>query len=276
MNLLIKMYSYLRSSDYDARPRIPLLQGTSNYAAWKSKIEMVLIREGLWKIIAGRYAKPEPGDIDALAKWDEEAEKATATIFLYLSENAENRVKDLRDPILVWKTLEEAFNRVGFAARYNLWQKLFSVTPGHTGVVAYLNEIRGVGIQLKDSGATIPDELLVTIALQGLRKEYETVVSVLTCGKEQPTFESLEGLLNEQSARIEVKRESSGEHSFEAAELECWHCGKKGHKRERCFQLHPELKGPSTGPLPTPSGGRGFHLGGRQLDRSWRRPGRGV
>jgi hypothetical protein len=83
---------------------VPKLNGT-NYATWKTKMEMLLIRERLWSIVCQRQLRPTPAasssssrtrnnnttspEIDAAAlEWDENAERATATIFLYLDERA--------------------------------------------------------------------------------------------------------------------------------------------------------------------------------------------
>jgi hypothetical protein len=254
--------------DYDyiiEKPRqalCPLLIGASNYPTWKSKIEMVLVRERLWSIISGRRVKPESG-AKALTDFEEDCERATATIFLYLSDTAEQHVRDLRDPIEVWNKLKESFSRVGFAARYNLWKQLFTVECEHGDKIeVYLNKVRKLVNTLKEGGAEVSDEIVVTVALQGLKKDYDTVISVVTCGKDRPTFESLRGLLLEEEAR-KSGREREHYPAYMAGErkpVECWHCGKPGHKKDRCFELHPELRegGPSTGPLATPGGGRGL------------------
>jgi hypothetical protein len=252
--------------DLIERPRVlalcPLLKGASNYATWKSKIEMVLIRERLWSIISGRRVKPESG-AKALTDFEEDSERATATIFLYLSDTAEQHVRDLRDPIEVWNKLKESFSRVGFAARYNVWKQLFTVEFRNSeNIEEYLDRVRGWVNTLREGGAEVSDEIMATVALQGLGKDFDTVISVVTCAKDRPTFESLRGLLLEEEAR-KPKRVQESMTAYAAGErkpVECWHCGKPGHKRDRCFELHPELRegGPSTGPLSTPGGGRGL------------------
>jgi hypothetical protein len=81
----------------------PLLRGgPENYSIWKSKMEMTLIRERLWSIISQRRTKPETG-AKALSDFEEDAERATATIFLHLSETAELYVHDLRNPVTVYR-----------------------------------------------------------------------------------------------------------------------------------------------------------------------------
>lgn len=232
-------------------------------------MEMVLIREKLWGIVCERRTKPESG-AKAQTEFDEEAERATATIFLYLSETAERYVRDLRDPVAVWAKLKEVFSTVGFAARYNLWTKLFSINAENgngTTVIEYLDRVRDIGIQLRESGAEVSNELLVTAALQGLGDNFDTLVSVITHG-EQPTFDSLTMLLLEEAHRRNVGSVGGPiQIAMKAREDRkgCWHCGRLGHKRDGCFELHPELRAaigspnpPSTGHLPTPGGGRGL------------------
>ena len=108
---------------------------------------------------------------------------------------------------------------------------------------------------------------------------------MITCGKE-PSFDSLAALLSEEVERKGGEKVlNTGEAAFRAGEgrTVCWHCGKPGHKRERCFELYPELKRTrgagsgesksSTGPLPTPSGGRGLSPGPgharKAVEASW-------
>ena len=80
---------------------------------------MVLIREKLWSIVCERRIKPD-SSTKAQAKYDDDAERATATIFLYLSETVERYVRDLRDPVIIWAKLKEVFATIGFTARYNM------------------------------------------------------------------------------------------------------------------------------------------------------------
>jgi hypothetical protein len=63
-------------------------------------MEMVLVREKLWSVVCERRVKPESGP-KAQADYDDDAERATATIFLYLSETAERYVRELRDPVVI-------------------------------------------------------------------------------------------------------------------------------------------------------------------------------
>jgi hypothetical protein len=121
----------------------------ANYATWKTKIEMLLIQQGLRPIVSQRHLRPTvttshstgsassrctrrsaAGPInndEEVRKWDEEAEQATATIFLYLDERAECNVNDIRDTVELRGKLQNIYERKGFSARFHLWQKLFTL-----------------------------------------------------------------------------------------------------------------------------------------------------
>jgi hypothetical protein len=123
---------------------------SANDATWKTQMEMLLIRAGLWSIVSQRKLRPTPttasdsvssssrtcstttgpssDDNDAaVQKWDEDAEPATAEIFLYLDERFERRVLNIRTPVKLWGKLPTFYKRKGFSARFYLWQKLFTL-----------------------------------------------------------------------------------------------------------------------------------------------------
>jgi hypothetical protein len=70
-------------------------------------MEMVLIREKLWSIVCERRARPDSDKPKLLEAYEEDAERAMATIFLHLDDNTERYVRDLRNPVLIWKKLKE-------------------------------------------------------------------------------------------------------------------------------------------------------------------------
>lgn len=69
-------------------------------------MEMILIRERLWPVICERKVRSEKGTVDKSIKdqlnYDNEAERATATVFLRLSDAPLRRVMTLRGPVIVW------------------------------------------------------------------------------------------------------------------------------------------------------------------------------
>lgn len=215
-------------------------------------MEMVLIRERLWSIVCERRTKPETG-AKAQSDFDEESERATATIFLHLDDGMERCVRGLRDPILIWKKLYEVCQSTGYAARYNLWRSLFTMGI-EKNVSGYLDKIREITVALHEAGVIVPEEVIVSATLMGLGDNFATLITVITHGV-MPTLDSLGALLLDEEAKFGSKVKGFREEAYEAKESVCWHCQKPGHRKEKCWELHPELRpegGASTGPLPTP------------------------
>jgi len=217
-------------------------------------MEMVLIREKLWSIVCERRARPDSDKPKLLEAYEEDAERAMATIFLYLDDNTERYVRDLRDPVLIWKKLNKVCQSNGYAARFNLWKGLFTIGIDKS-VSEYMDKIREIELALREAGADPPEELVVSAALFGLGTRFGTLITVITHG-DPPTLDKLSAILLDEEAKANI---GSGPH-LEGAYLArssvvCWHCQKPGHKQERCYLLHPELRPKgvaSTGSLPTP------------------------
>jgi hypothetical protein len=233
----------------------PLLKGPENYGSWKTKMEMVLIREKLWSIVCERRARPDSDKPKLLEAYEEDAERAMATIFLHLDDNTERYVRDLRDPVLIWKKLREVCQSTGYTARYNLWKSLFTLAIDDNGVSGYLDKIREIELALREAGVVVPEELVVSATLLGLGNRFGTLVTVVTHG-DPPTLDRLSALLLDEEVRARGAEGLSREGAYLATSSPvCWHCQKPGHKQERCYILHPELKPKEvvgTGPLPTP------------------------
>jgi gag-polypeptide of LTR copia-type len=218
-------------------------------------MEMVLIREKLWSIVCEKRARPDSDGSKLLEVYEEDAERAMATIFLHLDDNTERYVRDLRDPVLIWKKLREVCQSTGYAARYNLWKSLFTLAIEDNGVSGYLDRIRGIELGLRETGVVVPEELIVSATLLGLGNRFGTLVTVVTHG-DPPTLDKLCAVLLDE----EVKARGAEGLPREGAYLArsgpvCWHCQKPGHKQDACWVLHPELKPKEvvgTGPLPTP------------------------
>jgi hypothetical protein len=95
-----------------------------NYASWKTKIEMQLIREGTWSIVSKRRTRPEGGSKEKSTKeqlkFDEDAGSAIASIFLHLSDTVKEYVTNIRDPVRVldklWDKPTDVLGQKGFTA----------------------------------------------------------------------------------------------------------------------------------------------------------------
>src|SRR5437667_51092 len=126
---------------------IEKLEGASNYATWKNAMEMILIREDLWEVTSGESKAPGPwyepvlgttatripaivtsGTRTERTPTAEEAKerldfnhlhrRAYATIALAVSEQCRVHIAHIKDPVAMWKKLQELFETQGYTARF--------------------------------------------------------------------------------------------------------------------------------------------------------------
>ena len=230
-----------------------------NYDTWKTKMEMLLIWERLWAVVSEKKTRPkakgkekEDSDepTDTQLAFDEEAEQATATIFLYLSDSVGRNVRGIRDPVQLWKKLHDLYSQTGFSTCHWLWQRLFKAElRGYKSAIEYTEEIRSIVEQLKDAGFEVHDEILAMALLQGLDGSYKAFVSFTTQvyrTDKTISFDKLVANIIDESWRMGLE-EQELERALRATDSakgkgRCGHCRKIGHRSKNCWTKHPELR----------------------------------
>ena len=81
----------------------------SNYATWKVQAKMVLLKDGLWKIVDGTETAPTSGSESVLAKFVGRRDKALATLVLSVEPSLLYLIADSDDPKDVWTKLSDQF-----------------------------------------------------------------------------------------------------------------------------------------------------------------------
>lgn len=225
--------------------QIPKLMPYS-YDSWTTKIKMLLIREKFWSVVCQLKVRPDGGSEDkpteAQVEYDEEVERATATIFLYLSDDTERPVLEITDPVELWEKLKVIYTTTGFTTCFLIWWKLFGSALGaQKSVKDYVNHIRTCGQALKDTACVFPEGILSSVLLNGLGSGYETFVAFIT-----QAYCQLEGnKFGELVAQIldEEKRQEDAELGYLKKKdmamvartwLTCWYCKRPGYKEETC------------------------------------------
>ena len=83
-----------------------------NYPSWKVQCRMVLVREGLWGIVAGIEEPPDPAaDAGRYAKYVARKDRALATIVLAVDPTLLYLLGDPVDPASVWNKLSGQFQK---------------------------------------------------------------------------------------------------------------------------------------------------------------------
>ena len=161
-----------------------------NYNTWKTKMEMLLIWEYLWAVVSekktrskvkGKEKEDSDKPTDTQLAFDEKAEQATATIFLYLSDSVSRNIQGICNPVQLWKKLHNLYSQTGFLTHHWLWQWLFKTElQDYKLVIEYTEEIQSIAEQLKNTGFEVHNKILATALLQGLDGSYKTFVFFTT------------------------------------------------------------------------------------------------
>ena len=155
------------------------LNGT-NYPTWKVQCRMALVRDGLWGIVTA----PDNEEADRLSKFLARRDRDLATIVLAVEPSLLYLIGDPEDPVVVWKKLQDQFQKKTWANKLVLQRKLHSLqlkdgesVQHHIKAMTDLfNELPIVGDMIEDEDrvvyllASLPDSLAHWLLLSKLMK----------------------------------------------------------------------------------------------------------
>ena len=88
-----------------AEPRtnsnVVALNGT-NFPTWKLQIRMILMKQGVWKIVNETEVAPDENNIVAWNKYHDRRDKALSTLVLAVEPSLLYLLGDPEDPVVVW------------------------------------------------------------------------------------------------------------------------------------------------------------------------------
>ena len=85
------------------------------------------MRNGLWKLVSGRWPQPTDNE-DDLLKWETKTEKAAGEIYLLVESDQRVHFRGHEDdPIKMWQLLEAAHLSKKPGARFNAYDDSFSI-----------------------------------------------------------------------------------------------------------------------------------------------------
>ncbi len=100
----------------DIKPVIVPLNG-KNYPTWKIQCRMALVKDNLWSIVS--ETEECPTEREPRRKFIERCDKALAIIVLMIDPKLIYLLgADPTDPVVVWKRLEEQFQRKTWATTF--------------------------------------------------------------------------------------------------------------------------------------------------------------
>lgn len=177
-----------------------------NYSNWSFKLENLLTRDNLFKLICD----DTPATPDA--EWDKNNAKARATIDMFIEGSQIIHVKHLKSAKLIWQALKSVHQRSNLSSKLFLLRKLYSQKLNEGGDMhAHINTILTLKDKLFAIGGEIKDSHIVALLLCSLPRSYDTLITALEARPENDL--SLEFVKNkltyEHSHRCENRNVSS-------------------------------------------------------------------
>ena len=140
------------------------------------------------------------------------------------------------DGTKAWKVLNDRYKS---SERPRIQQLLQSLTnhklEAGESVSSYLIRAEDLRLNLTEVGETVSEQMMCSIVLKGLPKDYESFVTVVNYGGTVKDFDTLKrDLLNFSSDR--KKESSSSAFLSDESGMKCYQCNKLGHRKVNCPQ----------------------------------------
>ena len=211
----------------------------SNYPTWKVQCKMALIKEDLWNIASGNETESNSSDV---SKFNVRKNRALAIIVLAVDPSLLYLLHEPDDPIEVWSTLQGHFQKKTWANKLELRRKLFScrLKEGES-VQDHVKRMTEIFEELSVIGSPEENEDKVVYLLASLPKSFDMLVTALEANESVPDWDVVvERLLNEER-KMKSDRTETAEKGLTVSKSQkpkCQECGKIGHTRSDCWQLH--------------------------------------
>ena len=235
--------------DHRTNSNVVCLNG-SNFPTWKIQIKMVLMKQGVWKIVEGTEVAPDENNVAAWNKFNDRKDKALSSLVLSLDISMLYLLgSDPEDPIVVWNKLCDQFQKKTWSNKLVLRRKLLSLKPNENeSIQTHIKAMVETFDALSVIGEAVEEEDRVVHILASLPEKYNMLVTALEACPEVPKLEVVtEKLLNEERKMKEKQENISRGSVFNSGHdallvnsqnksNNCFYCGKAGHKIRFCEQ----------------------------------------
>lgn len=213
--------------------------GGKNYSTWKVQVKMHLMKDGLLSIVDGSEVVPSSGD-DAIRKFNARRDKALATIVLAIQPSLLYLVGDPKDPVVVWKKLQDTYQKKSWTNVLDLKRKLYNMKmQRNDNLQSHLKILTEIFDSLSIVGSPMDEADKVITMLASVSDKYSMVVTALESHDNVPSWESASTKLLHEESKMAKKDNSFTEESSliskQKKNFKCYECGKSGHLKKNCF-----------------------------------------
>ena len=226
----------------DTKQIIVPLNG-ANYATWKIQCKMALIKEASWNIVNGSEVSPDPGaDRNVYTKYVTRRDRALATIVLSVEPSLLYLLGDPEHPAIVWRQLQDQFQKRTWANKLALRKKLYSLKLKDTNSVQnHIKEMSEIFEELAVIGDPISEEDRVVHLLASLPDSYDMLVTALEVNEDVPKWVTVTERLLYEETKIKTKENRSETKALMLSKQHttkwrprCYFCNEFGHIQRFC------------------------------------------
>lgn len=222
----------------------------SNYQVWKYKVELLLIKEGLWSTV--EVTKPA----DVSDEWSIKDGKARATIGLLVEDNQLCHVRKHTTSHEMWISLQNYHQKSTLSNKVNLLKRLCSLKldENRSDMEEHINNMTDLIDQLTALGENLAEPLTVALLLSSLPDSYSTLITALETRPEADLTQDLvKNKLMEESRRRTEQGHGSQQGQEKVLKVNstsqkytnkrsCFFCKKQGHDKADCRKYKAWLK----------------------------------
>jgi len=228
------------------------LEGSSNYIAWKDRMEVVLDDNGLKEFIEAEV--PKPTNAAHVEAWQKKTTKCRRILLEGVKDHIVSNLHGKASPYLMWKALTDLFQSKSDQRKLALKDKLRNIKcEKGDSMPKYLTKFTQCQDELGSVGVTVDDEDLVSLDLLGLPKSWHSYQDSVNGQEKLPGWERLWSDLVQEEIRQNTKDGSSSKASNEencalvakakkGKNKKASHSSAKGKKQDmskvKCFHCH--------------------------------------
>lgn len=231
--------------------QIEKLKGRENYDIWKLAAKSYLVIKGLWKCVDPPQVESNGSTTTATVNPDEDL-KARSELTLLLHPINYSHVEEATSAKEAWDNLKNAFADSGTCRRVDTLQRLVTLKLADcSSMEDYISKMMKYWIKVKTVGFKIESEIVGSLMLGGLPKEYRPMVLGIENSGKTLTADYVKTILlqdvpfgrrvgGEDSAFVAKpkknwpKKKNDDGDSRNKSKVQCFECQGYGHFARKC------------------------------------------